>query len=102
MVILLALTLVVYIQDSVSWVLGLGIPTLLMGSSIVLFLMGTRIYVHVNSQGSVFSSIARVFVVAYKKRQLKLLAEGQEIGVFYDPPLKENVLSKLSLTNQIR
>ncbi|XWS34938.1 hypothetical protein CRYUN_Cryun21dG0080500 [Craigia yunnanensis] len=101
-VMLLALTLVVYIQDSVSWVLGLGIPTLLMGSSIVLFLMGTRIYVHVKPQGSVFSSIARVFVAAYKKRQLKLPEEGQEIGVFYDPPLKENVLSKLPLTNQFR
>ncbi|XVE84920.1 hypothetical protein DITRI_Ditri17bG0050400 [Diplodiscus trichospermus] len=101
-VMLLTLTVVVYIQDSVSWVLGFGIPTLLMGSSIVLFLMGTRIYVHVKPQGSVFSSIAQVCVAAYKKRQLKLQAEGQEIGVFYDPPLKENVLSKLPLTNQFR
>ncbi|MBA0781898.1 hypothetical protein Gotri_002779 [Gossypium trilobum] len=71
LVILLTLTLVVYIQDSVSWVLGLGIPTLLMAASIVLFLIGTRIYVH-------------------------------EFGVFYDPPLKEYVLSKLPLTYQFR
>ncbi|XWS68882.1 hypothetical protein CRYUN_Cryun04dG0131800 [Craigia yunnanensis] len=101
-VILLTLTLVVYIQDSVSWVIGLGIPTLLMGSSIILFLMGTRIYVHVKPQGSIFSGIVQVFVAAYKKRQLKLPAEGQEFGVFYDPPLKENALSKLPLTNQFR
>ncbi|XWS63570.1 hypothetical protein CRYUN_Cryun06bG0111700 [Craigia yunnanensis] len=101
-VMLVTLTLVVYIQDSVSWVLGLGIPTLLMGGSIVLFLMGTRIYVHVKPQGSIFSSIVQVFVAAYKKRQLKLPAEGQENGVFYDPPLKENTLSKRALTNYFR
>ncbi|XVE75177.1 hypothetical protein DITRI_Ditri12bG0074700 [Diplodiscus trichospermus] len=101
-VVLLALTLVVYIQDSVSWVLGFGILTLLMGCSIVLFLVGTRIYVYVKPQGSIFSSIVQVFVASYKKRQLKLPAEGQEIGVFFDPPLKENVLSKLPLTYQFR
>ncbi|XP_022734515.1 protein NRT1/ PTR FAMILY 2.13-like [Durio zibethinus] len=101
-VMLLTLTLVVYIQESVSWVLGFGIPTLLMGSSILLFLIGTRIYVHVKPRGSVFSSIAQVFVAAYQKRQLKLPVERQEIGVFYDPPLKDNVLSKLPLTNQFR
>ncbi|XP_021293106.1 protein NRT1/ PTR FAMILY 2.13-like [Herrania umbratica] len=101
-VILLTLTLVVYIQDSVSWVLGFGIPTLLMGSSIVLFLIGTRIYVHVKPQGSIFSSIVQVPFAAYKKRQLKLPAEGEEIGVFYDPPVKENVLSKLPVTSQYR
>ncbi|PPD94126.1 hypothetical protein GOBAR_DD08831 [Gossypium barbadense] len=102
LVILLTLTLVVYIQDSVSWVLGLGIPTLLMAASIVLFLIGTRIYVHVKPQGSIFSSIAQVFVAAYNKRHLRLPAEGQEFGVFYDPPLKEYVLSKLPLTYQFR
>ncbi|XP_022775554.1 protein NRT1/ PTR FAMILY 2.13-like [Durio zibethinus] len=101
-VILLTLTLVVYIQNSVSWVLGFGIPTLLMGSSIVLFLIGTRIYFHVKPQGSIFSSIVQVVVAAYKKRLLKLPEEGKEMGVFYDPPLKENVLSKLPLTNQFR
>ncbi|XVF02292.1 hypothetical protein REPUB_Repub04eG0163000 [Reevesia pubescens] len=100
--ILISLTLVVYIQDSVSWVLGFGIPTLLMGCSIVMFLMGTRIYVHVKPQGSIFSSLVQVFVAAYKKRQLKLPAEGHETGVFYDPPLKDNGLSKLPLTNQFR
>ncbi|KAG8500662.1 hypothetical protein CXB51_002631 [Gossypium anomalum] len=43
-----------------------------------------------------------VFVAAYNKRHLKLPAEGHEFGVFYDPPLKEYVLSKLPLTYQFR
>ncbi|KAL4351170.1 hypothetical protein GQ457_06G005310 [Hibiscus cannabinus] len=101
-VILLTLTLVVYIQDQVSWVLGFAIPTILMACSIVLFLVGTRIYVRAKPQGSVFSSIAQVFVAAYKKRHLNLPAEGQECGVYYDPPSKENVVSKLPLTDQFR
>ncbi|KAE8696588.1 Protein NRT1/ PTR FAMILY 2.13 [Hibiscus syriacus] len=84
------------------WVLGLGIPTILMASSIVLFLVGTRIYVHVKPQGSIFSNIAQVFFAAYKKRHLRLPAEGQECGVYYDPPVKDYVLSKLPLTYQFR
>ncbi|GMI79824.1 nitrate transporter 1.7, NRT1/ PTR family 2.13 [Hibiscus trionum] len=102
LVILLTLTIVIYIQDQVSWVLGLGIPTILMACSIVLFLIGTRIFVHVKPQGSIFSSIAQVFVAAYKKRHLKLPEEGQECGVYYDPPLKDYVLSKLPLSYQFR
>ncbi|GMJ03298.1 nitrate transporter 1.7, NRT1/ PTR family 2.13 [Hibiscus trionum] len=101
-VIMLTLTLVVYIQDQVSWVLGFAIPTILMACSIVLFLFGTRIFVRVKPQGSIFSSIVQVFVAAYKKRHLKVPAEGQECGVYYDPPLKGNVLSKLPLTDQFR
>ncbi|OMO51660.1 Proton-dependent oligopeptide transporter family [Corchorus capsularis] len=101
-VMMITLTLVVYIQDSVSWVIGFVIPTSLMALSIVLFLIGTRIYVFVKPQGSIFSSIAQVFVAAFKKRKLKLPALDE--GVFYDPPLKENVyvFSKLPLTHQFR
>ncbi|GMJ03300.1 nitrate transporter 1.7, NRT1/ PTR family 2.13 [Hibiscus trionum] len=101
-VIMLTLTLVVYIQDQVSWVLGFAIPTILMACSIILFLFGTRIFVRVKPQESIFSSIVQVFVAAYKKRHLKVPAEGQECGVYYDPPLKGNVLSKLPLTDQFR
>lgn len=100
-VILLTLTVVVYIQNSVSWVLGFGIPTLLMACSIILFFIGTKLYVYVEPEGSIFSGIAQVFVSAYKKRKLKL-PEGEFDGIFYDPPLKNTVLSKLPFTNQFR
>jgi peptide/histidine transporter 3/4 len=106
-VMLITLTAVVYVQDSVSWVLGFGIPTVLMLCSIILFFIGTRIYVHVKPEGSVFSGIAQVFVSAYKKRRLKLPGncDGEQVDViFYDPPIKDQltILSKLPLTNQIR
>ncbi|XP_011006584.1 PREDICTED: protein NRT1/ PTR FAMILY 2.13 [Populus euphratica] len=106
-VLLITLTAVVYVQDSVSWVLGFGIPTVLMLCSIILFFIGTRIYVHVKPEGSVFSGITQVFVSAYKKRRLKLPdnCDGEQVdGIFYDPPIKDQltILSKLPLTNQIR
>ncbi|KAJ4840240.1 hypothetical protein Tsubulata_033899 [Turnera subulata] len=102
-VIILTLTLVVYIQDSVSWVLGFGIPTICMACSIVLYFIGSKLYVHVKPEGSTFSGITQVFVAAYKKRRLKLPGDdGAVEDVYYDPPVKETVLSKLPLTNQFR
>lgn len=102
-VILITLTLVVYIQDSVSWVLGFGIPTVCMACSIILFFIGTKIYVHMKPEGSIFSCIAQVIVAAYEKRRLRLADAGDQVdAVYYDPPLKETVLVKLPLTDQFR
>ncbi|EEF42210.1 nitrate transporter, putative [Ricinus communis] len=103
LVILITLTVVVYIQDSISWVIGFSIPTVLMLCSILLFFIGTKIYIHVKPEGSIFSGLAQVFVAAYKKRRLKLPDHGEVVdGIFYDPTVKEAVLSKLPLTNQFR
>ncbi|KAF8040550.1 hypothetical protein BT93_B2699 [Corymbia citriodora subsp. variegata] len=107
-VLLITQTLVVYIQDSVSWVIGFGIPTILMLCSIVLFLFGTRIYVHVKPEGSIFTGIVQVFAAAFKKRQLNIpdaKGGGSEMAkvAYYDPPVTEAaLLSKLPLTNEFR
>ena len=39
---LLALTVVVYIQDNVSWSLGLGIPTIALALSVIVVVLGSR------------------------------------------------------------
>ncbi|KAG5236292.1 proton-dependent oligopeptide transport family protein [Salix suchowensis] len=95
-VLLITLTAVVYVQDSVSWVLGFGIPTVLMLCSIILFFIGTRIYVHVKPEGSVFSGIAQLPDNCDGERQVD--------GIFYDPPIKDRftISTKLPLTNQFR
>lgn len=102
-VILITQTVLVYIQDSVSWVIGFGIPTVLMIGAIILFLVGKKLYVLVEPEGSIFSGIGQVLVAAYKKRRLTL-PQGQmdHHGIFYDPPPKLFVLSKLPLTHQFR
>lgn len=102
LVLLLAQTVVVYIQDSVSWVLGFGIPTVCMFFSIILFFIGTKFYVHVEPEGSPFSGIMQVLVAAYRKRRIELPADGELNGLFYDPPLKGVVMTKLPLTDQFR
>ncbi|KAL3501321.1 hypothetical protein ACH5RR_035770 [Cinchona calisaya] len=104
-IIIIALTLVVYIQSNISWVLGFGIPTILMVMSIILFFIGTKFYIHVKPEGSIFSGIIQGLVAAYRKRKLKLPQNNDEefIGIYYDPPLEGTlVLRKLSLTNQFR
>ncbi|KAJ4711251.1 NRT1/PTR family protein 2.2 [Melia azedarach] len=101
-VILITQTLVVYIQDSVSWVIGFGIPTVLMLFSILLFFLGTKVYVFVEPEGSAFSGIAQVFVAAYKKCRRKLPEGEYKHGIFYDPPPKGNGSIKLTLTDQFR
>ncbi|KAJ6816737.1 protein NRT1/ PTR FAMILY 2.13-like [Iris pallida] len=103
--VILALVMVIYIQSSVSWALGLGIPTGLMLVAIVVFFLGTRLYVYVPPAGSVFSGIAQVFVAAYRKRSLSLPAPDnvllQEESLF-SGPVKSDRGSKLPLTLQYR
>lgn len=102
-VLIIALTVVVYVQDSISWVIGFAIPTLCMVSSIILFFMGTRVYVYVKPEGSIFSGIAQVFVAAYKKSRVKIPADGEGESTYYDPPLmKESLIFKLPLTKRFR
>ncbi|XP_054822900.1 protein NRT1/ PTR FAMILY 2.13-like [Prosopis cineraria] len=108
LVFLVTQTVVIYVQDSVSWTLGFGIPTVCMFLGLVLFFVGTRIYVHVKPQGSILSGVAQVLVAAYRKRKVQLpnnFGEDDDIGrVFYDPPLKDGsiIVTKLPLTNQFR
>ncbi|GAB4839931.1 hypothetical protein Ancab_020641 [Ancistrocladus abbreviatus] len=71
-VLLLGLVLLSIGIDSISWVLGFGIPTILMFGSIILFFLGTKLYVYLKPKGSICSFIAQVFVAAYKKRHLEL------------------------------
>ncbi|KAL1550972.1 protein NRT1/ PTR FAMILY 2.13 [Salvia divinorum] len=100
-VMIIVFTLVVYIQDSVSWVWGFGIPTALMLVAIVLYFVGTNFYVYVVPEGSVFTSIFQVVAAAYKKR--KLHVPEQDTGVYFDPPpLKGTLVTKLALTNKLR
>ena len=103
-ILLITQTVVVYIQDSISWTIGFGIPTLCMFFSIIMFFVGTRIYVLVKPEGSIFAGIAQVLVAAYKKRHVKLPSDNKIDGIFYDPPLLEgsSILSKLPFTDQFR
>ncbi|KAL8460081.1 hypothetical protein ACS0TY_031843 [Phlomoides rotata] len=66
---LLALTVVVYIQDNVSWSWGLGIPTIAMALSLVAFILGAPLYNRIKPGGSPFVRVVQVVVAAVRKRK---------------------------------
>ncbi|KAJ0981643.1 hypothetical protein J5N97_009898 [Dioscorea zingiberensis] len=100
----IGLTVVVYIQESISWALGFGIPTGLMLFSIIFFFLGVRLYVYVPPEGSIFSGIVQVLVASFKKRSLKLPdpddVKVQESSLLYNPPVKSDRVIKLPLSSQ--
>ncbi|KAK9055485.1 hypothetical protein SSX86_026568 [Deinandra increscens subsp. villosa] len=97
-----ALTLVVYIQDQVSWGWGLGIPTIAMVVAFVVFLAGSPLYKKTKPEGSPFVRVAQVVAAAIKKREVvvpvddKLLYENKDLdaGISKD--------GRLVHTNQLR
>lgn len=94
---MISLTLIVYVQSSISWALGLAIPTFLMFLSCVFFFVGTRIYVKVMPQGSPLTSMVQVMVSSFRKRKLNL----PDTALFnYTSP--DSINTKLSYTDQFR
>lgn len=95
---MVSVTLVVYVQSDVSWSIGLAIPSIFMLLSCVLFFMGTKIYVKVKPEGSPFTGIVQVLVVAFKKRRLP---RRPWLSLFNYTPSK-SINSKLPHTEQFR
>ncbi|KAJ1386016.1 Proton-dependent oligopeptide transporter family [Sesbania bispinosa] len=99
-VLLINTTMIVYLQNR-NWIIGFGILGLLMSCAIAIFLAGKRVYLCIPAEGSIFSGIAQVFVAAYKKHHLQN-PSNEEQGVYYDPPLKDDIALKMPLTKQLR
>ncbi|GER52556.1 major facilitator superfamily protein [Striga asiatica] len=69
---LLALTVVVYVQDNISWSWGLGIPTIAMALSLVAFVVGSSLYRKIQPGGSPYVRVAQVAVAAFRKRKIDI------------------------------
>lgn len=70
-----AVTVLVYIQDNVGWGLGLGVPTIAMFISVVTFIGGYPLYRNLNPSGSPFTRLVQVMVAAYRKRKLPMVSD---------------------------
>lgn len=67
--ILMAVTVLVYVQDNIGWGLGLGIPTVAMLISIIAFIVGYPLYRNLDPAGSPFTRLLQVAVAAFRKRK---------------------------------
>ncbi|KAH7516546.1 hypothetical protein FEM48_Zijuj10G0146500 [Ziziphus jujuba var. spinosa] len=72
---LVAVTVLVYIQDNIGWGWGLGIPAMAMFLSIIAFIFGYPLYRNLDPVGSPFTRLVQVCVAAYKKRKLNMVSD---------------------------
>lgn len=77
--VVIALTVIVYIQDHLGWKTGFGIPAILMFLSAVFFLLASPFYVKNKVERSLFTSFVRVAVAAYRNRQMTLQPPGSNV-----------------------
>ncbi|XP_006649373.1 protein NRT1/ PTR FAMILY 5.2-like [Oryza brachyantha] len=77
--ILFSSTVLVYLQDNISWSVGYGIPTLGLLISISIFLAGTPLYRHKVPQGSPFTRMGKVVAAAVWKWRVAVPADAKEL-----------------------
>ncbi|KAK7377523.1 hypothetical protein VNO80_02949 [Phaseolus coccineus] len=68
----IALSVIVYIQENLGWKIGFGVPAVLMFISAVSFILGSPIYAKAKPGHSLLTSFVQVVVVAIKNRKLCL------------------------------
>ncbi|GLI71059.1 hypothetical protein VaNZ11_015975 [Volvox africanus] len=68
---LIACTVIVFIQDQVSWTLGFAVPAVAMATAVLLFIAGRRVYRHVAPTESPMERVVRVVAAAMHNRWIK-------------------------------
>lgn len=69
---LVAITCIVYIQDTMGWKVGFGVPATLMFVSALSFFLASPFYVKLKTKTSLFTGFAQVLVASYRNRHLTL------------------------------
>ncbi|PIN23427.1 H+/oligopeptide symporter [Handroanthus impetiginosus] len=72
-------TFLIYIQDNVGWAIGYGLPTIGLAVSIMVFVVGTRLYRHKPPSGSPMARMARVVAAAVRKWRVRVPADDKEL-----------------------
>lgn len=99
---IIASTLLVWIQDDVSWGLGFGIPALLIGIAIASLFSGTHFYRFQKPGGSPLTRICQVLVAAFHKRKLDV---PEDNGALYETQDRCSAIEgsrKLEHSNELR
>ncbi|XP_020572706.1 protein NRT1/ PTR FAMILY 3.1-like [Phalaenopsis equestris] len=99
---LLAITVVVYIQDNVGWGLGFGIPTIAMFFAGMAFFAGSPLYIKLKPGGSPLTRLAQVVVAAVRKRKLVLPEESSDLYQNKEMDADLSTAGRLLHTDQFR
>jgi MFS family permease len=110
---LLAVTVLVYMEDNLGRKWGYGLCTCVIFLGLIVFLSGTKKYRFKKLIGSPLTQIASVVVAAWRKRKLELPAdpallydadgdENKVIGGEKDPSVRSKLKEKLPHTKQFR
>ncbi|XP_074286742.1 protein NRT1/ PTR FAMILY 2.7-like [Silene latifolia] len=98
---IIAYTLLIYIQTSISWALSFAIALAANLLAALLFVAGSRMYRKIPPQGSPFISIARVFVAAFRNaKNQKSVVDGEDDSYFHESD--ESKLAYGAPTNTLR
>ncbi|CAN8259147.1 unnamed protein product [Cochlearia groenlandica] len=82
--VLIAFTVIVYIQDHLGWRIGFGIPAILMMVAGLVFVFASPLYVKRGVSKSLFTGLAQVAVASYVNRKLTLPDHGNgSYGCYY-------------------
>ncbi|KAI5078677.1 hypothetical protein GOP47_0006348 [Adiantum capillus-veneris] len=76
---LCGLTVIVYIQNDISWAIGYLVLALSMVLSVVVFLAGTRFYLHLPTDSGPYTAIIQVLTAATSKYHLPLPSDPIEL-----------------------
>ncbi|GJM88578.1 hypothetical protein PR202_ga04655 [Eleusine coracana subsp. coracana] len=98
---LLAVTVVVYIQENVGWGWGFGIPAIGMFVSIVVFVAGCPLYVRLKPGGSPFTRLAQVAAAAVRKRDAAVPDDPAKLYENKELDLLISTTGRLLHTNQL-
>lgn len=80
--VVIALTVIVYIQDHLGWRIGFGIPVILMFLSGLAFFLASPFYVINKVKKSLFTSLAQVAVAAFRNRKMALPPQGSSVQYY--------------------
>ncbi|MBA0707893.1 hypothetical protein Golax_019902 [Gossypium laxum] len=72
---LIASSVLVWVQDNVSWGWGFGIPAIAMAIAVVFFFSGTRLYRNQKPGGSPLTRLCQVVVASFRKCRVAVPAD---------------------------
>ncbi|XP_009774738.1 protein NRT1/ PTR FAMILY 1.1-like [Nicotiana sylvestris] len=70
--VLIAVTVIVYIQTQFGWVVGFGVPAGLMLLATIFFLLGFGLFIKMKAKKSLIPGLAQVVAMAWKNKHLSL------------------------------